>query len=45
MATGGHDVLVLDGKPSRLIPFVLGTVIRAVDLEGGVIVADWAADY
>jgi 16S rRNA processing protein RimM len=45
LATGGHDVLVLDGTPARLIPFVLGTVIRAVDLEGGVIVADWAADY
>jgi 16S rRNA processing protein RimM len=45
LATGGHDVLVLDGTPSRLIPFVLGTVIRAVDLEGGIIVADWAADY
>jgi 16S rRNA processing protein RimM len=45
LATGSHDVLVLEGTPARLIPFVLGTVIRTVDLEGGVIVADWAADY
>jgi 16S rRNA processing protein RimM len=40
LATGGNDVLVLD-RPGRLIPFVPGAVIRSVDLDAGVIVADW----
>lgn len=40
LATGGNDVLVLD-RADRMIPFVPGTVIRSVDLEAGVIVADW----
>lgn len=40
LATGGNDVLVLD-PPGRLIPFVPGSVIRSVDLDAGVIVADW----
>ncbi len=44
IATGSHDVLVLGGEPQRLIPFVLGQVIRTVDLEAGVIVADWSAE-
>ena len=45
IATAGHDVLVLVGKPPRLIPFVQGRVIREVDLEAGRIVADWSLDY
>lgn len=40
LATGGNDVLVLD-RADRLIPFVPGSVIRSVDLQAGVIVADW----
>jgi len=46
MATGGgHDVLVLTGEPERLIPFVRGEVIQAVDLDAGLIVADWPLDF
>ena len=45
LATPGHDVLVLGGTPERMIPFVLGTVIRSVDLAGGVIIADWSPEY
>jgi 16S rRNA processing protein RimM len=45
VATGSNDVLVLAGKPQRLIPFVLGQVIRDVDFEAGLIVADWSPDY
>jgi 16S rRNA processing protein RimM len=45
ITTAGHDVLVLAGKPERLIPFVPGRVIREVDLSAGRIVADWAPDY
>jgi 16S rRNA processing protein RimM len=45
IATGEHDVLVLTGDRERLVPFVQGRVIRSVDLEGGVIVADWSPEY
>lgn len=45
LATGSNDVLVLEGERQRLIPFVRGDVIRSVDLDGGVIVADWPADF
>jgi 16S rRNA processing protein RimM len=44
IATGEHDVLVLDSEPERLIPFVIGTVVKEVDLPGGRIVVDWPAD-
>jgi 16S rRNA processing protein RimM len=45
LATGSNDVLVLRGDGERMIPFVVGKVIRSVDLEAGVIIADWAIDY
>lgn len=45
MATGGNDVLVLRGTTERLVPFVLGDVIKRVDLEQGLIEADWPADF
>ncbi|HLF11265.1 MAG TPA: ribosome maturation factor RimM [Gammaproteobacteria bacterium] len=45
LATGGPDVLVLAGNEQRMIPFVMGQVIRNVDLGAGLIVADWAADF
>jgi 16S rRNA processing protein RimM len=45
ISTAGHDVLVLTGDRERLIPFVIGRVIREVDLDAGRIVADWSPDY
>lgn len=45
LATGRHDVLVLDSEPERLIPFVTGAVVKEVDLQRGLIVVDWSADY
>jgi 16S rRNA processing protein RimM len=45
LATGANDVLVLDGSPQRLIPFVSGSVVKEVDLEAGFIVVDWSPDY
>jgi 16S rRNA processing protein RimM len=45
MATGGNDVMVLDGSPERLIPFILGSVVKSVDLAAGVIVVDWTPDF
>jgi 16S rRNA processing protein RimM len=44
VATGANDVLVLAGASPRMIPFVLGEVIRSVDLDSGVIIADWSAE-
>jgi 16S rRNA processing protein RimM len=43
---GAQDVLVVaDGGTRRLIPFVRGPIIQRVDLDDGVIVADWEPDY
>jgi 16S rRNA processing protein RimM len=43
---GAQDVLVLrDEALERLIPFVPGVTIEKVDLERGVIVANWAPDW
>jgi 16S rRNA processing protein RimM len=44
IATPAHDVLVLAGRPGRMIPFVSGDVIRTVDLAAGRIVASWPLD-
>lgn len=45
METGANDVLVVrDGDRERLIPFLSETVLE-VDLEGGVIRADWDPDF
>jgi len=45
LATGANDVLVLAGPTERLIPFVMGSVVKHVDLGARVIVVDWSADY
>lgn len=42
--TGANDVMVLGGERERLVPFVNGQVVRAVDLEHGVIRVDWHPD-
>ena len=44
METGANDVLVVHGDGERLIPFLLGTVVRSVDIAGGIIVVDWHPD-
>ncbi len=44
LETGANDVLVVHGDRERLIPFVQGTVIAAVDLMSGVITVDWDPD-
>jgi len=45
LATGAHDVLVLGGATEILIPFVVGSVVKQVDLGSRVIVVDWSPDY
>lgn len=44
LATGANDVLVVQGDQEILIPFVLDTVIKNVDLVSGVINVDWEWD-
>jgi 16S rRNA processing protein RimM len=43
--TGANDVLVIRGEREILVPFVVGQVIKAVDLEAGVIRVEWDPDY
>lgn len=43
--TGANDVLVVEGDKRRLVPFLLDSVIRKVDLDSGIIVADWDPDF
>jgi 16S rRNA processing protein RimM len=45
LATGANDVLVLGGAQQRLIPFIVGAVVKEVDLRQGLIVVDWSPDY
>ncbi len=45
LETGANDVLVLQGDRRRLLPFVMGSVIKIVDLEAGRITVDWDADF
>ena len=45
LETGVHDVLVLDGGPNQLIPFVPGRVVQDVDLKQGVITVDWDPEW
>ena len=42
--TGANDVLVVAGDRQRLIPWLPGRVIVAVDLDGGRIRVDWDAE-
>lgn len=42
--TGANDVMVVTGERQHLLPFV-GQVIRAVDLDTGVITVDWDPDF
>lgn len=43
--TGANDVLVVQGKRERLIPFLQGDVVREVDPEGGWIRVDWDPEF
>lgn len=45
LETGAHDVLVVEGDRERLIPFVTGTVVTAVDIAGGALHVDWDDEF
>ena len=44
LETGADDVLVVQGERQRLIPFVLGDIVKQVDRDENRIVVDWMAD-
>lgn len=41
LETGANDVLVVAGERERLIPFLQGSVVTKVDLEGEYLQVDW----
>ncbi len=43
LETGAHDVLIIEGKQRRLVPFVMGEVVKTVDDKQ--IVVDWVIDW
>jgi 16S rRNA processing protein RimM len=43
--TGANDVMVIHGERERLIPFLVGTVVRRVDVSDGLILVDWDPDF
>lgn len=45
LETGANDVLVVHGERERLIPYVRGQVVKAVDLDAGCIRVDWDAEF
>ena len=43
--TPGNPVMVVAGERERLIPFLIGQYVDSVDLEAGLIMVDWDADF
>ena len=41
METGSNDVLVVHGERERLIPFIVGQVVKSVDLDNRRVTVDW----
>ena len=37
--------MVVAGERERLIPFLIGQYVDSVDLEAGLIMVDWDADF
>lgn len=45
LETGANDVLVVKGERERLLPFVQGEVIDAIDLQAGTMIVDWDPEF
>ncbi len=45
LATGAHDVMVVQGERERLIPFVPEQFVKSVSLDDGIVVVDWDPDF
>jgi len=45
LETGANDVMIVVGAGRHLIPFLYGTVVKAVDGDRRVITVDWDSDF
>ena len=45
METGANDVVIIDGEKQHCIPFLQGHTILNIDLEKGLMLVDWDADF
>ncbi len=45
LETGSNDVLVVRGERERLLPYLPGRVVTAVDLESATLTVDWDPDF
>ena len=45
LETGANDVVIVKGERERVIPFLQGQTIMAIDLEAGKMVVDWDPDF
>lgn len=45
LETGANDVMVVLGDRERLIPYVMGDVVKRIDLDEKKLVVDWDADF
>lgn len=45
METGANDVLVVAGDRERLIPFVMGEFVQAIDWPSNTMTVDWDPDF
>lgn len=43
--TGANDVMVVNGERERLVPWIMGDVIKSVSLDDRIIVVDWDPDF
>ncbi len=44
-ATGANDVIVVAGERERLIPYIRGQVVVAIDVEQRTLVVDWDPEF
>lgn len=45
LETGANDVMVVQGDKERWIPWIMGDVIKEVDLKKRLILVDWDPDF
>jgi 16S rRNA processing protein RimM len=45
METGANDVLLVKSDRDRAIPFLQGQTIISIDLDAGLMIVDWDADF
>ena len=45
LETGANDVLLIKGEREHLVPFVQGQYVTRIDLDGGLMVVDWDAEF